>query len=561
MKRSKFEGSTVVYKYGCPHWADLDDEGMNQLRLANNLWNELVDIERKADETVKTTETQAVIALAEADAVIEAAAERVSELKKRLKQERMHDRTTKPRASTKAELQMARTTLQVAKERRKAVREDAKEARQAIRSEVNATKKTEIGKEMYRTWTEKGLGWGTYNDVRDRVDTARKSIIHRRSEGEPAEFKFHHWNGEGTLHVQNQQMAGKERRVEWEILGDHPKHKTLRLRIGRARGMDAHTLEIPFVYKRPLPCSPQDVTDVEIKREVVAGKSRITIHFSCRVPAVQPRQNGASVWIRLVWKSEARGIRVGDITTHDVCVARIASSDPLPPVPKDLTRIIRAFGSRHADVVLPADYIWPLKRDDHIKSVRDRMLDGLRPHVVAAMDDPAIREVIKGNPAHWKAQAQFAVLARCIPPSHPLAEILAVWYKEDLHLWQYERHEQDQTIARRRDTYRKVAAWLAREALVFGLLEADYSEIKQRPNESEDSYGKRGGRKALQRVAPGELRLFINQAAAKNGIQVMQLPERGGADGDDGVVRANRTNSAGDVSDTEHLGIVAGTGD
>ena len=35
--------ATVAFGYGCPARADLDDAGMHQLRLANRLWNALVE--------------------------------------------------------------------------------------------------------------------------------------------------------------------------------------------------------------------------------------------------------------------------------------------------------------------------------------------------------------------------------------------------------------------------------------------------------------------------------------------------------------------------------------
>src|ERR1019366_833805 len=53
MKRSTFDGEAIVYRYGCPHWADLDEAGLGQLRLAHNLWNELVAGELQHEETVR----------------------------------------------------------------------------------------------------------------------------------------------------------------------------------------------------------------------------------------------------------------------------------------------------------------------------------------------------------------------------------------------------------------------------------------------------------------------------------------------------------------------------
>lgn len=45
--RSTWDGAMTVYRFGCPSWARLDDVGMEQLRLAHELRNELVAIEHR----------------------------------------------------------------------------------------------------------------------------------------------------------------------------------------------------------------------------------------------------------------------------------------------------------------------------------------------------------------------------------------------------------------------------------------------------------------------------------------------------------------------------------
>lgn len=526
MKRSTYDGDTVVYRYGTPYWADFDDFGMRQLRLANEMRNELVAIEQYYDDLRRAADGQ-IPDLAAVDEQVNAAAELVSALKERIGRERIKDRSTKTRTATAAELTDARRDLREAKNRRAEVRAQQADARREFRQEIEPERQAIIIA-VRQGYARKGLHWGTYNDVLQGMDTTRKRIIERRTRGEPAEFRRHHWDSQGTLHVQNMQQTGKPRRVEWEIVGDHNKHKKLRLRFGLS-----HTMEIPFVYHRPLPCGSQDVTDVRITRSVVGGKPRIGVNFTVRIPKAERQTTGVVIALRLGWKHVPGGIRIG--------VA--AASGSLLTVPHDLKNVVRLTDHRHADIVMPDEWVCLLKRDDDIRSVRDRMLEELRPHVMKAAKDPVVQELIEGDPSRWRSPARFVGLCRRLSHEHQLYAVIEEWRKRDKHLWQYEAHERDQVVARRKDAWRKVAAWLTEQARRVVISGNNLAEMKMRPVDDEDLYEARGGRKQLQMASPGELRLCVEQAARKRGVEMMYV-ERGTGNGDGGGAAEPRNDTS-----------------
>lgn len=103
MKRSTWEGQTLVYRYGCPSWAQLGDDAMGQLRAAHNLWNELVAIDRRHGEVLEAIRLldQGV---EEATVELAGAEERLEAVLAQAKRERQRGRSTKPREATRVAL-------------------------------------------------------------------------------------------------------------------------------------------------------------------------------------------------------------------------------------------------------------------------------------------------------------------------------------------------------------------------------------------------------------------------------------------------------------------------
>ena len=536
MKRSTWEGQTLVWRYGCPHWADLDQEGIRQLRLAHDLRNELVAIEKRYEQMVAAI-WLSFPGVAAAQLAVDAATAEVERLSGEMLAARQRARSTVPDAEAKAALLAARKARTVAKVALKAAKEEVKPAMRERRVEADAAKRWAQGKDnLYADWVQtRGLGWGTYNDVLDKHRVSVARVIAARKAGEPAEHRFHAWRGEGTLTVQVQRAVDGTRRRQWELAEGRPakewlgrdrrvhekpteRRRTLRVQLARSQW-----LELPVVVHRELP-DGADVTYVRVTRRTVAGQQRMSATLTVRLPEPEPATAGEVVDVDFGWASG--GTEVG------VRVARVSTaSGSLPPIPADVAELVTS--GDWWEVWAPARWRNLLGRDDAIRADRSELLDELRPAVVEAVAaDPELAEAVGMSPAQARLVkfGKYDRLARVWPKDHPLWPRLEGWRLRDRHLWQFEAHERQQTIARRRDAYRKLAAWLADVARLISIKDVDVAELRRRPGvDSEDSYEARGSRRQVQFAAPAELRSAIEQAAARRGVKVIYHGTDGGS--------------------------------
>lgn len=560
MKRSTWTGQTVVYRYGCPSWADLPPEGIEQLRLAHQLRNELVAVEYRYRELVGAIWGLCPDVEA-AKAVVDEATSQIEQVAKATKDDRVVLRHTAATSRRKDELKGARQA-----------RRDAKAALKAAKDTAHATVKpllAECARARYAALTEvradsveRGLFWATGNDVLQCHDTAAKRIAEAWKAGAAARRRFRRWDGSGTLSTQVMWGRGKPPRTPAVLSSlDSPWRNVFRIESGPAAGLriaevgrasistnagaeasyprrpqaavwlrvakGSEPISVPIVYHRPLP-DDGDVTDVRLTRFRVGAQSRLAVCVTVRLPSPAPKVGGVPVSVVLGWSA------VGD---GAVRVARLGSpfgTLPVPPPDQPELREWLVPGDGGVDVVVPSAVSLLWERDERIRSHRDELLDELRPLVVAAIETGA--EV--ANPRHerdevasaltvadvvrWRSPRRFATLARLWPADHPLAVTLEAWRQRDRHLWEFEAHERRQLVDRRRDAYRKVAAWLADQASEI-LIDAPPLAVLKRvaPLGEEDTYQARAGRRQAQLGAPGDLRAAIVIAAARRGVKVI----------------------------------------
>ena len=553
------EQQIVVYRYGCPSWADLDDVAMGQLRLAHDLRNRFVEIEREHAAGVAAAWREHPNVAVEAGRV-EEAQELVAHLVARSKKDRQADRSTVSRHSTATELAAARAAARAAKAALKAAKSEALPAVRSVMSAARDDRHAALKATYSEYVQERGLYWATYNAVRARHDTAVKRVNEQRKQGRPAELRFHRWTGEGTITVQVQRQAddpvpspelfasggGRWRDVAqiapwidpdtWAALGCGQRRRAgrgrLRMRVRGVRHGSAH-LDLPVVVHRPMPAGAE-IKQIQVTRRRVGTRQRVTVAVTCRVPAPVRVEAGATVAVRLGWASAGDGW---------LRIARVATSGRLDSVPADVAGLVRvAAGGASAELHYSAEWRRLLERDDDIRSIRDRMLDELRADVVDVLNTDGHLagrlEVTAGEVARWRAPARFARLAaavKAMPAPGPetgdydpgtwLAGRLGAWRQRDRHLWDFEANERDQVVARRRHSYRVMADWLCRGARQIVLHGLDLSEAKRSPEVGEDPEQARRGRAQMQIAAPGELRAAIEVAARRRGIDVIYATE------------------------------------
>ncbi len=569
MKRSTWEGQTVVYRYGCPHWASLPESGMAQLRLAHELRNELVAAEYRYREAVAEVWAQHP-QVAEASARVDAATAEIERLAALVKSARVVNRSTVPSAAAKEALAAARKARREAKAEQKAAKDAAKEAMSDALKAAAQTRYDSLTAARAEA-VERGLFWGTANAVAQRHDTAAKRIAEAWKSGQAAQRRFKRWDGTGTLHTQVMWQAGKPvRSPEVLALPISPWRNVFRLETNPAAGVDSadcvslarrrrgvafvrlekggEPVSIPVVVHRPLP-ENGEVTDVEVTRFRIGTAYRLAVAVTVRQPNPEPPVDGVPVAVTVGWGSVPDGagaIRVARISTPMLNVAGLK-------VPHDL-RDVLVPGDGYVDAVVPAAWRKIMERDASIRGLRDDMLDALRPHVVRALTaDPSWAETLGVKPAdveRWRAARRFDWLAKQWPAGHVLDEqlhaellgevhasrrakaaglsTLALWRLRDRHLYDYESHERDQVIARRKDAWRKVVAWVCEFAAVVRLDVPPVAETKRVPDVSrEDPEIARKGRAQAQIAAPGELAAVLRQAAKRRGIEVIDARVEG----------------------------------
>lgn len=540
----------IVYKYGCPASADFSEAAMQQLRLANDFWNSLVEVHRDYEKTIAAIWSTYPLVAAHQEAV-DAASATCDEIAEQMRNRRKKDRTTAPRAEDRQRLAEARKVRRVAKASLKEAKEAAfAEGAQARIAEAGKSRAEDL-KTARRKAAAEGLYWGTYNDIMQRrFPAAVERVKGQRKNGQWAELKFHRFDGTGTLTTQIQRQAadpvptaavlasegGKWRNVvqfgPWTDPAtiDRPRgrqrHGVLRVRVSR----DDH-LTVRVVLHRMLP-TDAEIKEIKVTRRRIAGQYRLSVAVAFRIPRPAEKTAGDVVDIDFGWASGGKdvGLRVARIAT---------ASGTLPTPPADVADLVTS--SDWHEVWFPAAWRDLLGRDDAIHADRDELLNEVRDRLVAALNgDPGLVEMVGatgGEVSRWRSPGRFAALTIRLRGDDASAEAsnprldsvrehlvadLEAWRKRDRHLWEYECHERDQVIARRRDAYRKIAAWVAEAARLIVIQDLDVASLRRVPSvASEDPHQQRHGRRQLHAAAPGEFRAAVENAARRRGVQVV----------------------------------------
>lgn len=520
------------YHYGCPAKATLDEVAMTQLRMAHDLRNALVEVDLRHQDAVAAIWTNHPALAGATDELAQAQA-LVHDVEARVLAERVTDRSTKPRAATKAELTTARSQRNAAR----AALKDAKAAHgDALREQFSAAKSGRFDaiKAARLAAVDAGLFWTTANFVAAGHETAVKKIAADRAAGKSAQLRFHRFDGTGTLTFQVQRGAGMPMPTPGLLssgagpwakpvhLGLTPepgsKWGTLRMRVRGTKHGDHH-LEIPVAWHRPIP-EDAEIKEIKVSRRRIASHYRLSVSIVCRVAPVPQKTDGAVLTLSLGWSGQP---------DRDVRVARITGDlSALPPVPVAIAEMVhRADGG--LDVRALGRWRGVLERADRIRSVRDQGLDAIKARVVAALvADPELAATLECSAtdvARWKAPRRFALLAARCPQGHSLAAELEVWRQRDKHLWEFEANERDQVIGQRRECYRVLSAWLCDAAALVVISGMDLAQMRRSEQmdaqgEGEDERTKRA-RALAQFASPGELRATMLNAASGRGTQIM----------------------------------------
>jgi hypothetical protein len=556
--------ATLVYRYGTPSRVVTPPEVIEQMHLAHQLRNALVALTHQQEQAMRDLWSQ-YPAVAATEARLAEAEDRAEQLAKQARAEHSVDRTIATRPQTSAELRAARAEAKAAKTARRAAIGEAyllaKPAIERIRADYKAAVKATYAEFVQR----RGLYWATYNAVVDDHRVAVKRVEQSHKQGQPAQLRFHRWTGEGTITVQLQREAGAPARTPALLAsGEGRWRNVFQLRpwlpdeqwsrMSRAEQRSAghgeamfcvgsgRTVTIPVQVHRMMP-TDADVAMVQLTRRRVAGKWSLSVAVTVRVPDPEPVTSGPVVAFHTGWRSRADG---------GVRVATWAASAPLH-VPDHLADLVVAYdGGRWGEVVArpsrsgPGRWMGAVGNPDQVRSVRDVAFDQVRDKVAAWLDEHPQPDPHPDDPERmltgawvrtWRSPSRLAGLTlrwREAPPSDAgdLLVLLEAWRRQDRHLWESESHERAQMTAGRDDAWRRVGAWLAGQAGLLVVDDADMATLRRRGDAADDDPVLPGvaadvARARAAALAPGRLRQFVAAAAARRGVEVRVVSAAG----------------------------------
>lgn len=365
--------------------------------------------------------------------------------------------------------------------------------------------------------------WGTYLTIEDAADKSRKAPLYDYGGLEPASPRFVPWDGRGQIGVQLQgglptegALAGSDTRVRWVKAPDRPvPHKTfydLWIRVGsdgrkpiwavfpipqygRTRGPNqkSRTRVLPdagmWKWVR-VSCrreGPREHWSVEITLDAPDSRKWRT----------QDDQLSGAVALELLWAQQDEEMLVG--------------------------RWLDSNG-RRGDLKLLAYDVAGIKKPSDIRSVRDTLLNDLRPRLAQMLSSMA-KELpgwLRRETATmllWKSPGRFHALAdrwrrEKYDGARVSYDMLDAWEERDNHLYAYEAGGRGKALRRRQDHYRLIADQWGRQYRDVLIRDVDLSR--------EARWGDDSDRRFI--VSPQELRGALRNVFGDHAYDVL-LPE------------------------------------
>ena len=518
-----------MYQYGAVPQQPPCASALEQLRLANDLWNHLVEIDRHHHSRMREI-MASVPEMAHLIAERERLAGRLADLRGAVKSARQQARArTRADPVTASAIREIREALGANGTAIRDARKRAVESVAPLLRENEAQRRGAI-KTARREAAASGLYWGTYNAVLQSYDTA-----HQAAWKTGAELRFRRYDGTGRWVVQVQTETGQEpTRIadvlsgrcqvlaieapaqEWEEIVARNgrtirRHRmpVVRIRIGSGEHRKPIWLKMPILYHRPIPEDAQIVGAVLTRRRV-GTEWRHDLCITVREPNTATIASALPVTaIDIGW----RGMLDGEVRTG------YARSDDGWTLEIRLPERVRGAFAKAADI--------RSLRDHNFNAARDRLADWLieAPHVPSWLRDRTrtLRQ--------WRSAAGLRRLCedwrdQPFPGDEVEYAALREWRARDSHLLEYEAQSRDQAAAHRRDAYRCYAAEIARRSSVVLLKKFDLRAVTRRPQAEEE--GPPDANRRLERwAAPGLLRQYIRQACAMRGVRVVEAPAEG----------------------------------
>lgn len=525
MRRKKNPGRSVVYEYGCLQPVKGEQEALQQMYLANQLWNALVEIEHACEEKWEELVTPPDILQQERDT-----RQQLRDLNRQIRSRRQVARSG---AVDVADLERQKRELEA--ERKQYYRDVLKPARDALRkaraADIDALELWRRGqvKDAEHASKDRGLHWFNSEDVINRYETARVRVLKDRAEAakrgdDPPRLQFHRWDGTGKVNIRYSTGLAVEK-----VFGDNPRlqidpvpeeawtshsrgerrrlaRTRVRIRVG-SDGRQPVWMELPMVMHRPIPRGAQ-VRSASVKREFVAGQPRYKLLVTVRLPEAPPQPQGTrpACGIDIGW----RKLRLAD--------GKLRAG-----------YVVDEMGNGH-EIALPPDMLSLFEQVDRLESVRDQhcneMLNVLSEWLTqhGSQLPGWLQEVAKGV-SRWKPRRLVRLFRdwqkQRFPGDEHVVAALEAWHRQEQHLYSWQGNLHDQLLRHRREIYRKEAAELAKKYGAVYMEKFDLRKVSRQPKPEEGTKGENKRQNWMRKsAAVSTLRQAIASACGREGVSV-----------------------------------------
>lgn len=550
----------LVYKYGLPSRWEPTEEIAEQFHLANQLRNELVQIEYDHDTAMATMWSQhPAIARTE-----EELAEALADLEKATSEAKLQRQTTRSRKTSTTQSKLitaARKRVAQAKVARRAAISETYEIAKPQIEEIRERRKVAIK----ATYTNRGdLYWATCNAVTAHHKTATARVASDRAKGLPAERRIKRFDGSGTITVQPQREATDPPRTPQLLSSGTGKWRntitlptiaamdpTDHAKLSRGEKRRAGRTEITLTYgagktftfpaqiHRPLP-PDADVCLVQLTRRRVASHMQTTVAITIKIPDPTPPPDGIAAALHLGWRTQPDG---------SIRVATIQATDNLTPPPAILAACVTGSGTQF-EVHVPTSLLTITERPSLVQGQRDTNLAPrieqlatwmeTQPQLWQGEEAPHPRWA-PANIRRWTSAGRLAAVVIAWRDDPAILSLdgganlmakLEAWRKQDKHLWEWQANERQQTTRHRDDMWRCVGAWLAGQTSTIVVDDTDLRELRRREDITETDPALPGiasdrARSHAVIAAPGSLRERVIMAAKRRGVPVETVKASG----------------------------------
>jgi hypothetical protein len=431
----------------------LPEELREQLGLEVWLWNALVDsYEAYTDDKNAIWSSYPQIAALEAAA--DAAADLAEELWPQVAEARKQERTLTPKHPSADRYAAAEADHRAAREsRRKAIAAVSADAKPRIAAAAQAHH--DRVKALYEEAMNRGMYWGTFNDItRRRFAAAVKRVEDLRAQARPASLARRRPDGTGTVTVQLQRQTGQPQRrpatiadpdgkwrnvlhlpwtdpATWSAMTRADRRRagrvTARIRIGQHGKRNPIHLDVPVQIGARQLHPDADITEARLTVRRYGPDLRARLTVVAHIPDPTPSVDGPTIALHMGW----RDLDATDPAGPGIQVASVRVDGPPPPVPDALADILVFDTHRPGDttcagrIVIPAALEERFATPDRYRATRDAALNVVRgqltdwitehgplpmPSLYRDPDGP--QEVTTGTIGTWRSPARYVVLGR-----------------------------------------------------------------------------------------------------------------------------------------------------